>query len=282
MCRWIAYIGKPIYLDALITRPAHSLVMQSLGSTQSYRPDGSILSTNGDGFGIGWYLGKPEPGLFKTADPAWANENINELCSQIQARIFMAHIRAASVGSIQRTNAHPFKYQNWIFQHNGYLGSFDVLRRELQFAIAPEYYDHLKGTTDSETLFLLALTHGMQSDPKGAWEKIITFIKKMCSEKNIPFDLMMSAAMSDGKSLYTIRYSSTEKVHSQYYSTHADCMKSINEDSDTVPSQSVVVVSEPLDQSLEHWVEMPANSFATFKEGGLLRGSKAQVEKLEV
>lgn len=59
-------------------------------------------------------------------------------------------------------------------------------------------------------------------------------------------------------------------------------MKSINEDSDVVPSHSVVVVSEPLDQSLEHWVEMPVNSFATFQEGGLLRGSKAQVETLNV
>ena len=282
MCRWISYIGKPIYLDTLITRPSHSLVMQSLDSKQSFRPDGSILATNGDGFGLGWYLYKEEPGLFKTAEPAWANESIGELCAQIQARIFMAHIRAASSGSIQRTNAHPFKYKNWLFQHNGYLGSFHLLRRELQFRIAPEFFEYLKGTTDSETLFLLALSCGLQENPKKAWEDVIRITRELCAKKQVAFELLISAALSDGKSLFTLRYSSTDRAHSQYYSTHADCMKSINENSDAVPNSSVVVVSEPLDQSHEHWVEMPIGSFGIFREGGLLRGSKAEVQALNV
>lgn len=267
MCRWIAYAGKPIYIDTLVTRPAYSLVEQSLNSKFSFRPDGSILATNGDGFGLGWYMDREEPGLFKTAEPAWGNENINELCSQIRARIFMAHIRAASSGAIQRTNAHPFKYKNWIFQHNGCLESFDVLRRELQFDIAPEFFSYLKGTTDSETLFLLALTYGLQDDPKAALEKVILRVRRACDEKQVPYRLVMSCALSDGKSLYTIRYSSQKMVHSQYYSTHADCMKEINENSASVPPSSVVVVSEPLDQSMEHWKEMPVDTFATIRDG---------------
>lgn len=276
MCRWIAYAGKPIFIDTLVTRPAYSLVEQSYNSKYSFRPDGSILSTNGDGFGLGWYMHKQEPGLFKIAEPAWANENINEICSQIHARIFMAHIRAASTGAIQRTNAHPFKYKNWLFQHNGFLNHFDVLRRELQFDIAPEYFTYLKGTTDSETLFLLALTYGLDSDPRGAIEKVIRRTQEACAKNNVSFDLIMSCAISDGKMLYTVRYSSGSFVHSQYYSMHAESMREINEDSAEVPARSVVVVSEPLDQSMDHWKEMPAGAFATIHDG------KIHIEMLKV
>lgn len=210
-----------VHLDTLVTKPTSSLVAQSLDSKYSFGSDGSILAINGDGFGLGWYMHKDEPGLFKTAEPAWANENINEICAQVQAKIFMSHIRAASTGSIQRTNAHPFKYKNWLFQHNGYLKDFDLIRRELQFDIAPEYFNYLKGTTDSETLFLLALTYGLESNPKAAIEKVIQRAKRACGDKDIAFDLVMSCALSDGKVLYTLRYASGKLVHSQYYSTHA-------------------------------------------------------------
>lgn len=267
LCRWIAYAGKPIYIDRLVTKPAYSLVEQSLNSKYSFRQDGSILATNGDGFGLGWYMHRDEPGLFKIAEPAWANENINEICSQIHARIFMAHIRAASAGAIQRTNAHPFKYKYWLFQHNGFLRHFDVLRRDLQFAIAPEYFEFLKGTTDSETLFLLALTHGLQDNPRVALETLIREVRSACDRRKVPFELVLSCALSDGKTLYTIRYSSLNFVHSQYYSTHAKSMKEVDEHSAEVPSKSVVVVSEPLDQEMEHWMEMPANAFATIRDG---------------
>lgn len=269
MCRWIAYIGKPIYIDTLVTKPPSSLVEQSLNSKMSFRRDGSILATNGDGFGVGWYADKEEPGLFKGAEPAWNNENLNELCSQTKARIFMAHIRAASTGAIQRTNAHPFKYKNWLFQHNGYVHNFPAIRRDLQFDIAPELYASLKGTTDSETFFLLALTYGLENNPKAAIEQMIRRVKRACDDNNSDFDLGLSCAISDGQTLYTLRYASGERTHSQYYSTLADCMKEINEDSSLLPKNSVVVVSEPLDQSAEHWQEMPLNSFANIK-GGLV------------
>lgn len=270
MCRWIAYTGRPIYIDTLVTRPTYSLVEQSMNSKMSYKRDGSILAINGDGFGLGWYMHKEEPGLFKISEPAWANENINEICSQIESHTFMAHIRAASTGEIQRANAHPFKYKNWLFQHNGYLHHYDHFRRDLQCNIAPQFYNTLKGTTDSETLFLLALTFGLEEDPKGALERVIVFVRQLSEKMRIPLDLIMSCALSDGKYLYTMRYASGNMVHSQYYSTHADCMKAINAHSISLPLNSVVVVSEPLDQSMDHWKEMPNGSFATIQDGNIV------------
>lgn len=268
MCRWIAYIGQPIYMDTVVIRPAHSLVEQSFNAKMHYKPDGSVLTTNGDGFGIGWYMDKATPGLFKVADPAWSNENINELCTQVTARIFMAHIRAASSGAIQRSNAHPFKYKNWLFQHNGRLLGFDTMRRQLQFDIAPELYSHLRGTTDSETLFLLALTYGLESNPKEAIEKLIMRIKSVCKEHSIATNLTLSCALSDGDSLYTIRYAIGEKSNSQFYSSHAECMSDTGDDYTKLPENSVVVVSEPLNNHTgRYWTEMPDNSFATIRDG---------------
>lgn len=267
MCRWIAYCGKPITMDTLITRPSRSLVEQSLNSQLSFRPDGSAIPTNGDGFGIGWYGDKDEPGLFKESSPAWNNENIAELCAQISSHLFMGHIRAASVGAIQRSNVHPFKYKNWLFQHNGYVGDFEAMRRELQFDIAPELYNQLAGTTDSETVFLLALTYGLMDDPKKALERVVERIRQACEARHAAADMILSCAMSDGKTLYTLRYSSSTRLHSQYYSTHAECLKDLSQENDVMPKRSVVVVSEPLDQSGELWQEMPTNSFARFTDG---------------
>lgn len=267
MCRWLAYIGKSIFIDTLVIKPSFSLLEQSLNSKMLFRHDGSLLTTNGDGFGIGWYNLKEEPGLFKGSEPAWGNENLNEICSQTRSHLFMAHIRAASTGAIQRTNSHPFKYKNWLFQHNGYVNHFEHIRRDLQFDIAPEFFSVLKGTTDSETLFLLALTYGLQKNPKAALERMIRRVKDACAKSEIPFDLTLSCAISDGTHLYTIRYTSSEKSHSQFYSTYAECLKEINADSPTLPANSVVVVSEPLDQSGEHWHEMPQDSFAIIKQG---------------
>lgn len=269
MCRWIAYMGKPITMDTLVTKPARSLIEQSLNSQLSFRPDGSVIATNGDGFGMGWYADRPEPGLFKVPSPAWNNENISELCAQISSGLFMAHIRAASVGAIQRTNVHPFKYKNWLFQHNGYVGEFEKMRRELQFDIAPALYGQLAGTTDSETLFLLALTYGLEENPKAAFEKLINRILQAFEGLGIVPDMILSCAISDGKSLYTLRYSSSERLHSQYYSTHAECLKDLSEENDIMPKRSVVVVSEPLDQSGNLWEEVPANTFNSFANGNV-------------
>ncbi|MDB2414873.1 class II glutamine amidotransferase [Rickettsiales bacterium] len=276
MCRWIAYIGKSIYMDTLVTRPAHSLVAQSLNTKMRYKPDGSILAINGDGFGIGWYGKKDEPGLYKVSDPAWSNENIHEICSHTEASIFMAHIREATTGEVQRSNTHPFKYKNWLFQHNGRVNGFDTIRRDLEFEISSELYPQVKGNTDSEVFFFLALTYGLEKNPKSAIEKTIARIKEACKARNIPLEITLSIALSNGSKLYTARYAYGIESNSQYYSTHAECMKEINSDFAKMPPDGVVVVSEPLDYSLEHWEEMPESSFAT------IVNSNITIEKLSL
>lgn len=274
MCRWIAYNGAPIYIDTLVTRPAHSLVEQSLNTEMNFKADGSLWAVNGDGFGVGWYSEKDEPGLFKDSTPAWSDENLHEICAHVKSPLFMAHIRATTTGAVQRSNSHPFKYKNWLFQHNGHLDKFETIRRDLQVDIAPEIYPALAGTTDSETFFLLALSYGLDKDVKSALQKTIERVRKAYKDNGIEEKFSLSCAIADGKTLYTFLYASGDENKSQYYSTEEACAEDISNDASLIPDNSVVLVSEPLDKLSAKWEEVTENSFLT------IRGGKVIVESL--
>lgn len=268
MCRWIAYTGQPIFMDDLVTRPVHSLVEQAMSTELNYNGDGSICATNGDGFGVGWYNRKTEPGLFKDATPAWNNENLHEICAQTEAYIFFAHIRASTNGKVQHSNSHPFKYKDWLFQHNGDVNNYPIIKRELQFDIAPELYTEVHGTTDSETCFYLALTYGLQENPKAAFEKMIKRLEKAQEDAGLNIGLNLSISASDGKKVYTIRYASGgEPIKSQFYSTEMSCVKDLNDVCTVLPEGGVMIVSEPLDRLSDKWIEIPESSFVTVEDG---------------
>lgn len=264
MCRWIAYTGDPIYLDTLITQPDHSLVQQSLNSKLNFDRAGQLLSTNGDGFGIGWYDQRKEPGVFKDDIPAWHDRNLENLCHHIRAHTFMAHVRATTTGDIQRTNCHPFSYKNWLFQHNGQVSHFPRLRRELQLAIEPSLYPCIRGNTDSETFFLLALTYGLMSDPKRALQRLVDKVLTELEKEDKDGVLNLSFAISDGSKLYTLRYSHNEAPMTQFYSTNRACIKDFDSDENPdIPNGCTVVVSEPLDSINENWKSIDTNTFTT-------------------
>jgi hypothetical protein len=98
--------------------PVHSLIDQSLHSKL-----GAEI-TNGDGFGIGWYDTAAAPGVFRSTEPAWNDQNLHEVAGHVTSPLFFAHIRAAIGSSVQQTNCHPFRYDRWLWMHNGYLSGF--------------------------------------------------------------------------------------------------------------------------------------------------------------
>ena len=91
MCRWLAYSGGPIRLQALLFEPRDNLIDQSLTSRSAETP------TNGDGFGMGWYDKWEKPGLFHSIRPAWNDSNLRDLAAHIESPLFMAHVRATSL-----------------------------------------------------------------------------------------------------------------------------------------------------------------------------------------
>src|SRR5207253_5400998 len=129
MCRWLAYSGSPVSIEDLLYRPEHSLIDQSLHSRLGAE------TTNGDGFGVGWYGEADTPGVYRSIEPAWNDRNLRDLSAHIRSPLVFAHIRAAIGSAVQETNCHPFRYGKWLFMHNGFIGDFQKVRRDLVLAI---------------------------------------------------------------------------------------------------------------------------------------------------
>ena len=245
MCRWAAYIGTPIFLEEIVSRPGHSLIHQSHCATQCNS------AINADGFGLAWYGERAEPGLYRDVLPAWSDPNLKSLTAQVKLHLFMAHVRASTGTATSRNNCHPFAHGTWSFMHNGQIGGFEKFRRDAEMMIPEELYSDRKGATDSEALFLVALGEGLDADPRGALERAAARFISIAKAKGAAPYLRMTAALSDGKKLYAARYSSDEQVPSLYYRY-----------SET--RQGMAVVSEPLEDGQGDWTEIASASFSTF------------------
>lgn len=246
MCRWAAYTGQPIFLEEIISRPGHSLIHQSHCATQCHS------AINADGFGVAWYADRPEPGLFRDIMPAWSDPNLRSLTAQVRSGLFLAHVRASTGTATSRNNCHPFVHGVWSFMHNGQVGGYDAFRRDADMMIPDYLYPHRKGATDSEALFLAAVAEGLDADPRAALERASARFIRLAREKGAAPHLRMTAALSDGKRLYAVRYATDDAAPSLYYRW-----------SDT--RGGMAVVSEPLEDDEGDWTEVPAASFCSFE-----------------
>lgn len=52
--------------------------------------------------------------------------------------------------------------------HNGFISGFEMIKRDLQLTVDASLFTVIKGQTDTETLFYLALTLGLEDDPPDA------------------------------------------------------------------------------------------------------------------
>lgn len=257
MCRWLAYTGSPVLLEEVLFQPNHSLIDQSLHAASGTTP------TNGDGFGIGWYDRRDIPGVYKDIRPAWNDSNLKALAGQIESPMFLAHIRATSGSPVQRTNSHPFSRGKWLFVHNGIINGFDKLHRDLAFAVAPDLFHEISGSTDSELMFMLALTFGMESDVRTGLSRMAGFVEQTAAEHGIEDALQMTIGIADGKSLYAVRYSSAGDSLSLFHSVSRDATRDIAPGASRFSRGARAIVSEPLTDLREEWVTVPESSFVT-------------------
>lgn len=269
MCRWLAYSGEPLQPSTLILDAQHSLVAQSLNS-----PLGAE-TVNGDGFGFGWYPRDDRtrgiPALFHSIEPAWHDENLREITQAVESPLFFAHVRAAGGPPIQQTNCHPFRHENWMFMHNGFLSDFIKYKRDLTFAVDPSLYPAIHGTTDSEVLFHLALTLGLQDDPIGAMAKAVRMVESVGREKGVTFPMQGTLAVSDGSTLWTFRYSSQGQTRSLFHSAEISALRELYPDAERLNlfgDRARVVVSEPLNNLPGAFIEVPEATVAILDESG--------------
>ena len=268
MCRFVFYRGDAIRLSSLLTEPAHSIIHQSYHSKERDEP------LNGDGFGISWYVPEEtdEPAIFKDVTPAWNNQNLLSLARVVRSGCIVAHIRAATPGMpVSHLNCHPFSWGRFTFAHNGEVGGFGTIRREIQAGLSDSAFELLKGSTDSEHLFaLFASKYGERSGESkleamaSALVDAIATIESTKEKYGIGTTSLLNVVLTDGELTIITRYVSPgkQKPHSLYLHVGSayECVDGVCHMRDRSESgDTVLVASEPISHD-EGWRHIEANT----------------------
>ena len=264
MCRWMAWSGQPVIVEELLFQPVHGLIDQSLHSRLG------VETTNGDGFGLGWYGAGEGPGVYRSVAPAWGDANLRELAAHIESPLFIAHVRATTGTAIQETNCHPFRHGRWLMVHNGVIAGMHEMRRELMLEVAPERFASIEGSTDSEVLFHLALTYGLERDPIAALERTIGLVEETAGRHGIENAVQTSIGVTDGERLWALRYSTERRSRSLFVSNDASAIRELHPENPRLQrlrDEDRVVVSEPLSDLPGLWQEIPESTVLVVQPG---------------
>jgi glutamine amidotransferase len=261
----MAWMGQSVLVEELLFKTQHGIVDQSLHSRLGAEP------TNGDGFGLGWYGAGEGPGIYHSVAPAWGDDNLRELAAHIESPLFIAHVRAAIGSPIQATNCHPFRRGRWLFVHNGFIADFHLLRRDLMLAIDPGQFPDVQGSTDTEVVFHLALTLGLEEDPIGALERTVGLIEATASEHGVAAAVQGTFGVSDGTSLWAVRYATEGPARSLFASCDVGTVQELHPDNPRLRQLDEgdrLIVSEPFSDLPGLWQEIPEATAVTVTRGG--------------
>ena len=168
MCRWLAYSGSRSCSRSCSTSRDHSLIDQSLHSRLG------VETTNGDGFGVGWYDDGPHAAAVPRHRPRMERP---QPARDRRPRPLPAVLRAhpgldRHRGAADQLPPVPPRPLAVDAQRADRRASTRV-KRELMLAVDPSLYPSIEGTTDSEVMFYLALTFGLEDDPAAAVARMV-------------------------------------------------------------------------------------------------------------
>jgi glutamine amidotransferase len=192
----------------------------------------------------------------------------------VRAPLFVAHVRAATGTPTQETNCHPFRFGRWLFVHNGLIRDYPMLRRDLMIAVAPHLFRWIEGSTDSEVMFFLALTFGLERDPRGALEQMAGLIEEVGRRYDVAYPLNMTVCVTDGEQVVAVRYSSESASRSLFHSTSFRQLRALYPDDPRILAagdDAFLVLSEPLIEVHGVWEEIPEATILMAKRGEIER-----------
>jgi glutamine amidotransferase len=271
MCRFVAYLGKPVMADEVLIKPKNSLL------SQSYHALESEMTVNGDGFGLGWYDKsiREEPGLFRSIRPAWNDENLIYNAAMIKSSCIFGHIRAATNGSVSIPNCHPFHYDRYLMMQNGGIKDFVKIKRAITDRLHDETFEWIQGQTDTQYIFALFMTIVLEyekkrplplADIKICFSRTFAEIEKMKDAAGLTSPSLYNMVLTDGRRMVATRYSTnpkedTRSLHiariSEFYIGEKGQLKFKN---DAEADNSVLIASEVLSKETGFWQEVPENS----------------------
>jgi glutamine amidotransferase len=279
MCRFVAYIGKPIMADELLIKPHNSLMKQSSNALESE------MTVNGDGFGVGWYSHaiRKEPALFRSIRPAWNDENLKYNASMIKSHCLLAHIRAATQGAVSIENTHPFHYREFLMMQNGGINNFSKIKRAVINRLDEDLFEWVYGQTDTQYIFALFLTIAKETVKNGTaltLEELTNCLSQTFAEiqemkKNARLDSpsLYNLVLTDGNAIIATRYSTQpdKETRSLHIASNVECYTSelgfLRFRTADPKDCSVLISSEVLSSEVEFWKEVPENHSIIVSEG---------------
>jgi glutamine amidotransferase len=154
--------------------------------------------------------------------------------------------------------------------HNGGLAEWTIVKQDLMLAIDPALFPLIEGSTDTEVLFFLALTFGLEDDPPGAVERAIGLVEEVGHRHGVKYPFQGTIATTDGERLWAFRYSSEGQSRSLYFSTAYETLKMLYPDDPRLADfdeESRIVVSEPLGDVTGVWNQVPEASWGIVQPG---------------
>jgi glutamine amidotransferase len=147
---------------------------------------------------------------------------------------------------------------------------FHRIKRDLALAVDDSLYASIEGSTDSEMMFYLALTFGLEDDPPRAVERMVGHVEEVGRRHGIEHPIQMTIGTTDGNSVWGFRYSSEGKSRTLYYSTDMRTVRELYPERarlQDLSEETRIVVSEPLVDLPGAWNEVPESSYGVVHEG---------------
>lgn len=253
MCRLLGYLGPTIILDYILSKPEHSLIVQS------YEPKEMTSGVvNADGFGVGWYHSQREtdPFIYKNTLPIWGDVNLTNLSRYIESKCILANVRSATAGqSVDLSNCQPFHQKGLLFTHNGFIQNFrKTLYRPIRNQLKDEAYQAIEGSTDSEHIFALLINQFL-TEPNisltQALQNTLHILAELAQQHQTNFSA--NIIVTDGRRLVASRFANKSPAPSLYWLRD-----------DPTFSNAVIVASEPLFAA--DWMGISENSIISVEE----------------
>jgi glutamine amidotransferase len=137
-----------------------------------------------------------------------------------------------------------------MFMHNGFIGSWNRLRRQVERMIPDQLYPSRVGTTDSEAVFLAMLGNDLDRDPVNATRQVLRKLCQFLNEDGHRERMRFTAALANGHDLFAFRFAANDSANTLYFRESGE---------------RLIVVSEPFDKE-QDWTEVPINHVLIARE----------------
>ncbi len=285
MCRLVAYLGEQVVLDEVLFQPDSSIVEQAVHP--------QLLSAmNLAGFGVvAWDEQSPSadlPWTYRTAGLPFFDRNLRALSRKARATAALGHVRGVVLSDrevVNEQNVHPFRYEGIpiALAMNGDLDRFAEMRADVAELVAPDLAKRVEGTTDTEWLYALILSHlndpyAPAADPEelaGAVEEALRQVREVRERRGFVRQSAVNLVISDGRCLVATRFAFDYGWYHEGWTfaggerrydyttlwyaagTGYGCHDGEWSVGPGDPSTSLIVASEPLTLDRSAWLEVP-------------------------